>query len=99
LRGAPWPSANRPSGPQHPRIALSLGNLARVYGATGRCAEAEPLHQRCLEIIEKALPPDHPHLVRGLRDYAVLLDKLGRAEEAIALRSRADVMAPHREQR
>src|SRR6266567_3020464 len=41
-------------GRDHPYIALSLNNLAELYGAQGRYTEAEPLHQRALAIREKA---------------------------------------------
>ncbi len=37
-------------GPQDPRLATSLNNLAELYRAQGRYAEAEPLHKRALAI-------------------------------------------------
>ena len=40
--------------------ATSLNNLAVLYAAQGRYAEAEPLYKRALGIREKALGPDHP---------------------------------------
>ncbi len=42
-------------GPQDPRLATSLNNLAGLYHAQGKYAEAEPLHKRALAIREKAL--------------------------------------------
>src|SRR4029077_19901244 len=57
----------------HPDVAVSLNNLAELYRAQGRYADAEPLgtraHKRALAIEEKALDPDHP-------DVAVLLNSL-----------------------
>ncbi len=47
-------------GPQDPRLATTLNNLAGLYQAQGRYAEAEPLYKRALAIIEKALGPEHP---------------------------------------
>ena len=47
-------------GPEHPDVATSLNNLALLYQAQGRYAEAEPLHKRALAISEKALGPEHP---------------------------------------
>ncbi len=41
-------------GPEHPHVAVSLNNLALLYQAQGRYAEAEPLHRRSLAIREKA---------------------------------------------
>jgi hypothetical protein len=46
----------------HPDIALSLNNLANLYQARGRYAEAEPLHKRALAISEKALGGEHPNV-------------------------------------
>jgi tetratricopeptide (TPR) repeat protein len=43
-----------------PDLAVSLNNLAELYWATGRYAEAEPLYQRAIKIDEKALGPEHP---------------------------------------
>ncbi len=48
-------------GPQDPRLATSLNNLAEVYRLEGRYGEAEPLHKRAPAIVEKALGPEHPH--------------------------------------
>jgi hypothetical protein len=35
-------------GPEHPRTARSLNNIAALYRATGAYAKAEPLYQRVL---------------------------------------------------
>ncbi|MEE8623453.1 MAG: tetratricopeptide repeat protein, partial [Alphaproteobacteria bacterium] len=37
-------------GPQDPRLATSLNNLAEVYRLEGRYGKAEPLHRRALAI-------------------------------------------------
>ena len=59
-------------GPDHPDVAQSLNNLAELYQAQGRYAEAEPLYKRALAIREKALGPDHP-------DVATVAQQPGRA--------------------
>ena len=41
-----------------PSVALALNNLAVLYLAQGRYAEAEALHKRALAIREKAIRPD-----------------------------------------
>ena len=69
---APSPSARRRSAPTTPTSALALNNLAALYQAQGRYAEAEPLYQRALAIREKALGPDHP-------DVATVAQQPGRA--------------------
>lgn len=50
---------------------------------------AEPLYRRTLAIDEKALGPEHPNTAACCENYAALLDKMGRAAEAAALRQRA----------
>lgn len=53
-----WASALKKAkrfGPQDPRLATTLNNLATVYHVQGKYVEAEPLHQRVLAIYEKAL--------------------------------------------
>jgi tetratricopeptide (TPR) repeat protein len=51
-------------------VGTSLNNLAGLYVAQGRYAEAEPLAQRSLGIKEKALGPDHPDLAEPLNRLA-----------------------------
>ncbi len=47
-------------GPDHADVATGLNNLANLYSAQGRYAQAEPLYQRSLAIDEQALGPEHP---------------------------------------
>jgi hypothetical protein len=37
-------------GPEHPKVAIGLNNLAQLLKATNRLAEAEPLMRRALAI-------------------------------------------------
>ena len=71
------------------RLATSLNNLALLYKAQGRYAEAEPLYQRSLAIREKALGPEHPAVATSLENYADLLRKTGRVSEATKMETRA----------
>ena len=67
-------------GGEHPRLATSLNNLAELYRAQGRYAQAEPLHQRALAIREKAaLGPELPQVIEdgGQRGVAPLAKKRG----------------------
>ena len=57
-------------GPDHPEVATSLNNLAVLYSAQGKYAEAEPLYKRSLAIHEKALGPDHPDVAISLNNLA-----------------------------
>jgi Flp pilus assembly protein TadD len=47
-------------GPTHPDTATSLNNLALLYDAQGKYAEAEPLLRHALAIYEKQLGFQHP---------------------------------------
>ena len=72
-----------------PGVALSLNNLAELYRAMGRYAEAEPLYRRSLEVREKRLGPDHPHVATSLNDLASLYEDMGRYAEAEPLDRRS----------
>ncbi len=76
-------------GPDDPRLATSLNNLALLYKAQGKYAEAEPLLKRAFAIFEKALGPDHPNVATSLANYAAVLRKTGRTTEAAKLEARA----------
>ena len=71
------------------RLARSLNNLAAAYAAQGKYAEAEPLYQRALAILEKVLGPDHPDVAAVLSNYADLLRATKRGTEAASLEARA----------
>ena len=79
-------------GPDDERLATSLNNLAGLYDNQGKHAEAEPLYQRALAIVEKALAPEHPDLATSLENYARLLRKIDRDAEAKKLESRAQAI-------
>ena len=64
------PSGRRPSGPSIPTWPPSLNNLAGLYHAQGQYAKAEPLYQRALAILEKALGPEHPDVATSLNNLA-----------------------------
>ncbi len=75
---------------------MALNNLAELYRAQGRYAEAEPLFKRALAIVEKSLGPEHPHVAKALQNYAALLRETGRGAEATRMEARAKaVLAKH----
>ncbi len=47
-------------GKEHPDTLTSVDNLAALYQAQGRLAEAEPLYKRALEGRERVLGKEHP---------------------------------------
>jgi len=73
----------------HPYIATALNNLAFLYHAQGRLAEAEPLYKRASELREKALPAGHPDVAASLNNVAYLYQMQGRLAEAEPLYKRA----------
>ncbi len=75
-------------GPTHPQTAKALHNLALLYEAQGRYAEAEPLYQRALTIREQVLGPESPKTVATVESYALLLRKMQREKEATSLEER-----------
>ena len=70
-------------------MARSLNNLALLYDAQGRYAEAEPLYKRALAIREKALGPDHPDVAPSLNNLAALYDPQGQYAQAEPLYKRS----------
>ncbi len=64
------------------------GTTAGSTGA-GRYAEAEPLLQRSLAILEKALGPEHPHVATSLNNLAGLYRAQGKYAEAEPLLKRS----------
>jgi len=75
-------------GPDHPDVAVSLTNLAGVYFLQEKYAQAEPLFQEALLILEKATP-NHPNHISALRNLAAFYEKTGREDEAKRLLERA----------
>jgi tetratricopeptide (TPR) repeat protein len=76
-------------GPEHPKTAQILNNLADLYRKQRRDAEAEPLQQRSLAIWEKTMGPNHPDTANSLNNLASLYDAQGRHKEAEPLFRRA----------
>ncbi|TVQ24624.1 MAG: tetratricopeptide repeat-containing protein, partial [Leptolyngbya sp. DLM2.Bin15] len=56
----------------HPDVASSLNNLARLYQAQGNYGAAEPLYQRSLFIRETILGENHPDVATSLNSLALL---------------------------
>lgn len=48
----------------HINITVSLTNLANIYRAQNKHAQAEPLFKRALQIEEKRLGKNHPGVIR-----------------------------------
>ena len=75
--------------PDHPKVAESLNNMARLYESLGYYAKAEPLHKRALGILEKVLGPDHPMVAQSLNNRAALYKSSGDYAKAEPLYKRS----------
>jgi tetratricopeptide (TPR) repeat protein len=75
-------------GPQHPKIAGNLNNLAGLLRATNRSTEAESLMRRVRAIVEDS-PQLQDKVALSLNNLASLLEDMNRLEEAEALMQRA----------
>ena len=75
-------------GPDDPKLATALNNLASLLQATNRLSEAEPLMRRALRIDEASLGPDHPDVATDLNNLALLLKATNRLSEAEPLMER-----------
>jgi len=76
-------------GPNHPKVALQLANLAWVLRDLGLAGEARPLLERELAINEAALGPDDFQIAGGLSSLVWVLRDLGLPGEARPLAERA----------
>jgi len=79
-------------GPEHPRVARDLNNLAALLQATNRLAEAEPLRRRCLQIVAefgRRTGHEHPRFSTAINTYAGLLAAMGLNEQEIRDRVRS----------
>jgi tetratricopeptide (TPR) repeat protein len=72
-------------GMQHPSVATELKNLARLYLVQERYAIAEPLFKRALMIRERAFGRDHARVADIEEQYAHLLRKTSRDQQADTL--------------
>jgi Tetratricopeptide repeat len=83
-------------GPDHPKVAIRLNNLAGLLQATNRLAEAEPLMRRQVEIflsVTARTGHQHPNLLASFGNYAGLLIAMGRSEVEASAAVEALVLA------
>ena len=77
-------------GVNHGNYGIALNNLAAVYGAQGKYADAEGLFGRALAIREKALGASHPDVAGTLIGLAMMYKEQGKyAERRGTLEARA----------
>jgi tetratricopeptide (TPR) repeat protein len=76
-------------GQDHADVGTTLCTLAAVRKAQGAADIADALYQRAFDIRTRAGLPDLPSMADGLEDYADLLVRMNRPEEAAGYRDRA----------
>jgi len=86
-------------GPEHPKLVINFTNLAALYEAQGKHADAERFYKRALSISENSLDPDHPNVATSLENYAAFLRKNSRVAEAEKLEARAKTIRDKQPQR
>ena len=63
--------------------------MAAILDAGGRHQEAAAMLRRALAAYERVLGPDHYEVAGVLEDLAEVVERVGEAEQAAALRARA----------
>jgi CHAT domain-containing protein/tetratricopeptide (TPR) repeat protein len=81
--------AEKTYGPDDPRLAVSLENLANILRRNEDTAGARSRLERALALREKALGPDHPDVAESLDQFGLLLDQSGEYAEARKAQERA----------
>ncbi|HTM19568.1 MAG TPA: serine/threonine-protein kinase [Kofleriaceae bacterium] len=76
-------------GPDDPRVAGPIDNLASVYSDDGDLVRSTALYQRALAIRERGLGPNHPDVGTTLNNLGIDYRKLGRLDQARAMLERA----------
>src|ERR671925_1307052 len=77
------------AGPEDPRLAATLNTLAVLYHTQKKYAQAEPLYQRVLKLLEQTSGPDHPTLATTLNNLALVYEAQDKYGEAAPLYQRA----------
>jgi len=76
-------------GNAHPDLARTYYDLALLYAVQNRYGPAEKLYKRALAVQERLWGDNHRELAPTLDNLAQQLEKLGRPDEAAAMRARA----------
>jgi len=71
------------------KLAEGLSTLAGIYYQQDKLDQCGSLLERALRLKQRALGEEHPDLADVLRDYAKLLKRIGRAEEAEVMYAQA----------
>ncbi|HTU88894.1 MAG TPA: tetratricopeptide repeat protein [Gemmataceae bacterium] len=76
---------SRHLGPDHPDTLASMSNLAIIYDALGRHADALKLCEETRALMRAKLGPDHPQTLSAMNNLALSYATLGRQADALKL--------------
>lgn len=72
-----------------PIVGMMRAHLADVLNLRGQYVGSESEYRRALQILDSAKPSDTPQFALVLNDFAFVLRKLGKNDEAVSLMERA----------
>ncbi len=85
-------------GAGHVEASIPRANLAAVYAAQKRYADAEPLLSRAVDVRRQALGEDHPLTAAAMAHHGEVLRMLGRRREGERVMARAkEILSRHAE--
>ena len=76
-------------GPEHPDVAMTLGNLGNVQRQLGDFAAALATQERTLRIKQAVYGPEHPEVAMTLGNLGIVQQQLGEFAAALATEQRA----------
>ncbi|CCX04418.1 Similar to Kinesin light chain 2; acc. no. Q9H0B6 [Pyronema omphalodes CBS 100304] len=83
LRSQVFEARRRIHGIEHPITLSALDNFVCAYSRRGYWAESEKLQLQIIQARVKTLGPTHTDTIQAAANYALILMKLQRVEEAI----------------
>src|SRR5678816_903960 len=83
-------SVEKAFGPENPRLANILNNIANIYRAKGEYAKSLEAHHRVLRIWETNWGPYHPYTLLSLGNIAKTYAAQGSFDDAIKFQARVD---------
>ncbi|MEL4894569.1 tetratricopeptide repeat protein [Crocosphaera sp. Alani8] len=63
-------------GEEHPDVAQSMNNLAKLYHSQGKYEVAKPLYEQAIKIFETVLGNSHPWTITVRNNYQIMLIKM-----------------------
>jgi serine/threonine protein kinase/Tfp pilus assembly protein PilF len=78
----------------HPTMTAAMHNLGEALRAQGRLSESEPLYRESLSVRAATVGPRAAPTTRSAAALAAVLNELGRADEAAAIRRQYELSSP-----